>query len=256
MILVTGAGGTVGTPLIAALKAGGHRFRAAYHSPDKADQARRNGLDAVLLDFAAPETLTPALAGVDTVFLLGTGVKGQIEGETNVVMAAKAGGVKRMVKQSVWAAGDEGYPLAKMHRTIEKAMESSGIAWTFLRPNGFMQNFADDMAGSIKDKSAIFQPAADCKISHIDARDIASVAARLLTASGHEGKAYDLSGPQALSYDEAAKTLSRVLGKDVTYVALKDEDARAGMTAAGLPDFYARLSLISSAPIEPASPRA
>lgn len=95
------------------------------------------------------------------------------------------------------------------------------------------------MAGSIKAKGAIYQPAADAKISHIDVRDIANVAARALTTSGHEGKSYELSGPQALSYSDAANALSRVLGKEVAYVALTDDAARAGMIGAGMPDFYA-----------------
>ncbi|MBC8036300.1 MAG: SDR family oxidoreductase [Rhizobiales bacterium] len=239
MILVTGAGGNVGTALVEAMKARGHKFRAGHHSSEKAAKARRDGYDVVQLDFAAPQTLAPAFAGVETLFLLGTGVRGQIEQETNVVNAAKAVGVKRLVKQSVWGAAREQYSLAKMHRAIERAVEASGIAWTFLRPNGFMQNFADDMAGPIKEKGAIFQPAGDAKISHIDVRDIARVAERVLTTPGHEGKAYELSGPEALSYDDAAGILSRVLGKKVTYTALTDEAARAGMRAAGLPDFYA-----------------
>jgi len=238
MILVTGASGTVGSVLVEALVAGGHAFRAAYHSPEKAEKARSEGVDAVLLDFAAPETLPPGLAGIETVFLLGTGVRGQIEGETNVVKAAKAAGVKRLVKQSVWRAADEGYALAKMHRAIERAVEVSGMAWTFLRPNGFMQNFAQDMAESIKTEGAMSLPAADTRISHIDVRDIARVAARVLTEPGHEGKAYELSGPEALAYGDAADILSRVLGKKITYTALTDEGARAAMPGAGLPDFY------------------
>lgn len=136
MILVTGAGGTVGTALTEVLKAEGHRFRAAYHSPDKAEKAKSKGYDAVQLDFAAPETLRRALAGVETVFLLGTGIRGQVEGETNVVNAAKAAGAKKLVKLSAWGAADEQFSLAKMHRTIECTIEASGLAWTFLRPNG------------------------------------------------------------------------------------------------------------------------
>lgn len=239
MILVTGASGTVGTLLVEALKAGGHRFRAAYHSPDKTEKAKNSGIEAVRLDFAAPETLPPALAGVDSVFLLGTGVRGQIEGETNVVDSAKAAGVKKLVKLSAWGAAGGQFALAKMHRTIERAVEASGLAWTFLRPNGFMQNFANHMAGTIKAKGMIFQPAADTRISQIDARDIASVAARVLTSPGHDGKAYELSGPEELSYEDAANILSRVLGKKITYTALTDDAARAGMLAAGMPDFYA-----------------
>lgn len=109
MILVTGAGGTVGTALLEELRAAGQRPRVAYHSKEKAERAKAAGHDAVALDFGKPESLKPALAGVDTVFLLGTGGVGQTEGETNVVNAAKAAGAKKIVKLSVWGAAGEGF---------------------------------------------------------------------------------------------------------------------------------------------------
>lgn len=95
------------------------------------------------------------------------------------------------------------------------------------------------LAGSIKAQGAFYVPAGDAKVSHIDARDIARVAVKTLTTPGHEGRAYDLSGPQSLSYAEAAEILSRVLGKKVTYVAVTDDAAKAGMIAGGIPEFYA-----------------
>ena len=94
MILVTGAGGNVGRPLIEQLASAGTPARAAYHAPDKAARARAAGLDAVVVDYARPETLASALDGVEAVFLLAAGVQGQVEGETNVVRAAKAAGVR------------------------------------------------------------------------------------------------------------------------------------------------------------------
>lgn len=238
MILVTGASGTVGTALIEELKTGGHRCRAAYHSAHKAEKASAEGHDAVSLDFSEPKTLQPALAGVDTVFLLGAGAHGQAEREINVIGAAKAAGVKRLVKHSIWGAAAERFSLAKIHRQVERAVEASGIAWTFLRPNGFMQNFVHE-AATIKSQDAIYQPAGDARISHIDVRDIARVATRVLTAPGHEGKAYELSGPQALSYSEAANALSRVLDRKINYVAVSDDAARAEMLSSGMPEFYA-----------------
>ena len=183
--------------------------------------------------------MRPALAAVDAVFLLGAGIRGQAEREINVVNAAKAAGVRRLVKLSVWSAPAEQFGLVKIHRAVEREVEASGLTGTFLRSNGFMQNFAQHMAGSIKSQGAIYQPAGDAKISHIDARDVARVAARALTTRGHEAKAYELSGPQALSYDEAADILSRVLDRRISYVALSDDAAKAGMLAAGMPDFYA-----------------
>ncbi|WP_437817564.1 SDR family oxidoreductase [Sorangium sp. So ce1078] len=239
MILVTGAGGTVGTALLEELRSSGQKPRVAHRSSDKAARARAAGHDVVVLDLARPETLRPALDGVEAVFLLGAGGLGQVEGEIQVVKEARAAGAKRLVKLSVWRAAEEAFSFAKIHRPIERAVEAAGLAWTLLRPNGFMQNFVNYMAGSIKAQGAIFQPAGDAKISHIDVRDVARVAARALTTSGHEGRAYELSGPSALSYGEAADTLSRVLGKEVRYVAVSDDAAKAGMVSAGMPEFYA-----------------
>jgi len=235
MILVTGAGGTVGTALVEQLKAQRHAFRAAYHSPPKAEKAKQAGVDAVALDFGQPGSLAPALAGIDAVFLLGTGIRGQVERELNVVDAARAAGVRRLVKLSSWGAADGRFLIARFHREVESAIEASGLAWTFLRPNGFMQNFLELGIASIR---AIHLPAADARISHIDARDIARVAARVLTTSGHEGKAYELSGPHDLSYREVAGVLSRVLGTQIRYVALTDDAARAHLLATGMPDFH------------------
>lgn len=239
MILVTGAGGTVGTALVEELRPEARRLRVAHHSAAKAEKAKAAGLDAVTLDFAKPQTLPPALEGVETVFLLGTGGIGQAEGETNVVHAAKAAGVKKIVKLSVLGAAGEAFSFARIHRAVERAIEASGLAWTHLRPNGFMQNFVHYMAGSIKAQGAFYLPAGDAKVSHIDARDIARVAAKALTTSGHEGRSLDLTGPQALSYAQAAEVLSRVLGKPVSYVAVSDEAAKAAMLAGGMPEFYA-----------------
>lgn len=239
MILVTGAGGTVGTAVLAELRAAGHAPRAAYHTREKTERAKSAGHDAVTLDFGQPQTLKPALAGVETVFLLGTGGMGQTEGETNVVNAAKAAGVAKIVKLSVWGAAGEEFSFARIHRAVERVIEASGLAWTHLRPNGFMQNFVNYQAGSIKAQNAFYAPAGEARISHIDARDIGRVAAQVLTASGHESRAYELSGPQALSYADAAEILSRVVGRKVGYVAVTDEAAKAGMLAGGIPEFYA-----------------
>lgn len=130
------------------------------------------------------------------------------------------------------------------------------MAWTFLRPNGFMQNFADQMAATIKGQGAVYQPAADARISQIGARDIASFAAKVLTEPGHEGNAYDLFGPQALSYDDTARILSRQLGKDIKYIPVTDNAAREDMIGAGVPDFTPMPSSICFGPIETALPRA
>lgn len=127
------------------------------------------------------------------------------------------------MKLSVWGAADEAYSFARWHRAVEREIESSGLAWTFLRPNGFMQNLVNHMGATIKAQGAIYQATADAPMSHIDARDIGAVPARVLTEPGHDGRAYALSGPQALSYGQMAEMLSAALGRRIEYVATSDE---------------------------------
>jgi uncharacterized protein YbjT (DUF2867 family) len=239
MILVTGAGGNVGRPLIDELVSAGLPVRAAHHSADKAARARAAGLDAVEVDYARPETLAPALDGVESVFLLAAGVHGQIEGETNVVRAAKAAGVRRIVKLSVFGAAEEEFVFARTHRPVEREIEASGLAWTFLRPASFMQNFTNFMAPTIRSQHAIYTLIPDSAFNHVDTRDVARVAATVLAREGHEGQAYTLTGPRSFSYREAARAIGVVTGTPVQVVALTESDLRAGMKSHGVPDVYA-----------------
>jgi uncharacterized protein YbjT (DUF2867 family) len=239
MILVTGAGGNVGRPLVDALAAGGTPVRAAYHSADKAARAKAAGVDAVAVDYARPETLGPALDGVDSVFLLGSGAYGQTEGETNVVHAAKAAGVRRIVKLSVIGAAEEEFGFARTHRPVERAIEESGMAWTFLRPASYMQNFTNFMAPTIRSQHTIYTLIPDSRFNHVDTRDVARVAATVLTQDGHDSTAYTLTGPRSFSYREAAAMIGDITGTPVQVVALSEADSRAGMKAHGVPDYYA-----------------
>jgi len=232
MILLTGASGTVGSEAAKALSARGARFRAGYRTRPPNVPA---GGEAVQLDYEKPETLAPALRGVETLFLLSNTVAPEVD----VVRAAKEAGVKRVVKLSVLNAGQPGFVFGAWHRVAEQAVEQSGLAWTFLRPNGFMQNVINFMGQTIKAQSAFYSSAADGKVSAIDARDIGAVAARVLAEAGHEGKAYDLTGPAALGYAEIAATLSRVLGREITYVPITDEEYKRGAVGAGTPEAYA-----------------
>ncbi len=236
MIFVTGAGGNVGSELVKKLLATGVKFRARYYSESKAKEARQRGEDAVAIDFARPETLRPALRGVDKLFLISGNVPQQDQLELNVAREAKQAGVRHIVKNSVWGAGSGSFSFAKLHRPVEKAIEASAIAYTFLRPNGYMQNTHNFYAQTIREQGAFYLPVGDARISHIDVRDIAAVAAKVLTGSGHEGKAYDLSGPEALTYTQIADKLSAVLGKKVAYVDLSDADFKKAMVSAGAPE--------------------
>ena len=235
MICVTGAGGTVGREVVKQLESAKAPFRAAYFSNEKAEAARTRGIGAVIIDYNRPESLRAAFQGCDKLFLLGPNALNQSELERNAVEAAKAADVRHIVKQSVMGAVEESYSLAKVHRPVEKAIESSGLAWTFLRPNSFMQNVVTYMGETIKAEGTLYSASGKAKISHVDVRDIAAVAVKSLTEPNQEGKAYTLSGPEALTYDDLASELSKVLGRSISHVNLSPSDLRNGMLAEGMP---------------------
>jgi uncharacterized protein YbjT (DUF2867 family) len=180
----------------------------AYFSKGKADRARAIGIDAVVIDCNRPDTLEEAFGGCDRPFLHGPNVVEQTGLEFKAVEAAKASGVRHILKQPVKGAEDDSYSLAKVHRPVEKAIESSGLAWRFLRPSSFMQNVVTFMSETIRAERAFFSASEDAKISHVDVRDIAAVAIHALTGGNHDGRAYTLTGPDALSYEEIASELS------------------------------------------------
>jgi uncharacterized protein YbjT (DUF2867 family) len=236
MICVTGARGTVGREVVRQLEAAGAPFRVACFSPTSEAAARARGLDVVSIDYSRPETLRAGFDGCDVVFLLGPNLLDQTALEIAAVDAAKAAGVKRIVKQSVMGAANDDYSLAHVHRPVERALESSGLAWTFLRPNSFMQNVLTFMKPTIQAQLAFYSASGDARISHIDVRDIAAVAVRALTDAAHAGRAYTLTGPDALTYDEMAEALSTQLGRPIAHVSLAPDELKGAMLGEGMPE--------------------
>lgn len=239
MICVTGAGGTLSSEVIQHLESIGADFRGAYRRKEQVEEARKKGREAVIMDYNNMESLKSAFEGCDKIFLLGPNLPNQIELELRAVEAAKTAGVSHIVKQSVMGAMDESYSLAKIHRPVEKAIEASGLDWTFMRPNSFMQNTVTFMGHLIRTGSVFYSASENAKISHVDARDIAAIAAKALTESGHTGKAYTISGPEALTYDEIADKMTETLGRKITHVNLSPEELKAGMLAEGMPEVIA-----------------
>lgn len=139
----------------------------------------------------------------------------------------------------MWDAAGEAFSFAKMHRSVEKAIEASGLAWTHLRPTGFMQNLANYMIGTIRSRGAFYSSVGDVPIAHVDVRDIAAVAVKVLTEDGHAGKAYQLSGPAGLTYAQMAATLSDATGREIRYVNVGDADVKSALTSSGAPESYA-----------------
>jgi uncharacterized protein YbjT (DUF2867 family) len=240
-ILVTGATGTVGSEVVTQLSAKGELIiRAAARSTSDNTFKNLNRVQVVQLDYNIPESLAVAFKNVDKLFLLTPFQSNMVDLTSNLVREAKNAGVKYIVKLSVMAADAEpGITGSRLHRQAEKIIEESKIPFTFLRPNGFMQNFVNFYSHFIKTQGAFYVPAGDAKVSFVDVRDIAAVAVQALTSNDgkHEGKAYKITGGEALSYGQAAEILSKQLGKKVNYVKVSDEDARNGMKEMGMDEW-------------------
>ena len=233
-ILVTGATGNVGSQVVEQLIASGVTPRVAVRSINKAESLKKAGAEPVEMDLDRPETVQSALTGVDKVFLVSPFVPNMVELTAILIEAAKRANVQQIVKLS--ALAQPGIALSKWHEEMEKAITSSNIPFTFLRPNGFMQNFINAMAETIKSDNAFYLNAGDGKVSFVDTRDIASVAVAALITSGHEGQSYTITGAQALSHAETAAILSQVLGRTINYVDVPEDVVRQGMQGAGMPE--------------------
>ncbi|MFB9953056.1 SDR family oxidoreductase [Rhizobium puerariae] len=229
-ILVLGATGTVGTPLVKALVAKGEKMKAASRAGKPVESA-----EGVAFDFADPSTFAPAFDGVDRAYVLLPGGNVAITELLLPVIEAAAARKVKVVFQSVFGVdADDGIP----YRQVEIALEKSGTPYVVLRPNWFSDNFRTYWKAGI-DHGRIAVPAGEGKSSFIDVRDIAESAAAALTTSRFDGKAFNLTGPQALSYAEAAKIVSDAIGKPVAYEAVSDETFIGILTGAGVPNDYA-----------------
>jgi len=240
MILVTGATGLNGKELLHRLSARGVAVRALVRNSAKADAiAALPHVEIVQGDMARPETLAPALRGVDRAMLISSSDPMMLDVQTNFIDAAKKAGVRHVVKLSgIMPETDSVFRFARMHGEIEKRLEASGIAFTHLRAGEFMPAYFRQVP-MITAKGAMFLPMGDARIASIDVGDIAEIAAKVLTGPGHEGKTYPLTGPQALTMTEVAAKLSAVTGKTIHYVNVPPEDARQAQLASGMPPYLA-----------------
>jgi len=236
-ILVTGATGHVGTHLVHALTERGRTTRAFVRDAEQAVRVLGPDVELAVGNFADRGSIAQALEGIDRVFLACGNVPGQVEFECAVIDEAVAAGARHLVKLSGPRADvDSTLIFERWHGEIERHLLGSGMPAVVLRPRTYMTNLLAH-AGTIQQASQIFAAVGTAPISFVDPYDVAAVAAHVLVESDHEGRIYELSGPESLSHGQIAEELSAVLGRRIGYVDVHPEVARQAMLAEGVPEF-------------------
>lgn len=211
-ILVVGATGTVGAAVERELRAAGLPMRAGV----RRCRVGAAGADDVALDLTAPATWPGAFDGVRTMFLLRPPALGNARRDVlPAVAAAREAGVEHVVFLSLQGADRI---RVVPHHAIESWLRTSGLGWTFVRPSFFCQNLSTTHAGDVRDRSEVVVPAGNGRTAFVDALDVAAVAARALADPvAHRGKAWTVTGPDALTYSEVARLLTAELGREIRY---------------------------------------
>ncbi len=222
MDLITGASGSVGGAVLAEAAKRSDKVRAMFRSAKDA-AGLPAGTEAVIADFSDAASLAAALRGVESVFLVCAPVPDLVKLESAMIDACVRAGVRRVVLNSALGAGEYPKSFPSWHRKVEDTLKASGLRWCILRPNSFMQNILNYYAPSVRAQGAFYNALGGAKMSYLDVRDIAAVAAAALKGGVHDGKTYELNGPEALSCEAVADKISRAAGVPANYVAIPED---------------------------------
>ncbi|WP_031467902.1 SDR family oxidoreductase [Sciscionella sediminilitoris] len=237
MILVTGATGKVGAEAVRMLAARQHPTRALVRDPSRASYGDAAEVDIAVGDFDRPETLDAAMRGVDTVLLV---TPSRPDQEIAIIDSAVGNGVAHIVKiTNHKATADSPVERRRDHARIEAHLASTGLAYTLLAPNLFMQNlFA--VAPTIRQTGGFTMSAGEGRFAMVDARDVGATAAACAAAPDkHAGRTYLLTGPELIGYTEVAAELTRALGREIEYRRISPAQHREAMIEAGVPEAVA-----------------
>jgi uncharacterized protein YbjT (DUF2867 family) len=237
MILVTGASGNAGGAVINELLKTATPFRGMYRSQQDAAKAPP-GVATVVADFSSMESMNRALTGIESVYLVCSPIPALVELESSVIDACRGSGVKHLVLNSALGAADYPQSFPAWHRAVEDKLKASGLGFTILRPNSFMQNIVSYVAPSVREQGAFFAAMGDARVSYLDLRDMAAVVAWVMASpAAHLGKTYELNGPEALTYSELAQRIARVCNRQIRFVDIPEAAHRAGMMDTGMPEW-------------------
>lgn len=218
MILLTGATGKTGSATAKALNEKGITFRALIRNEEKRGDIESLGGEVVIGSIENKEAVDQSMVDVETALILLPNSENQLSLEKQLVDSAIQAGAKRVVKMSsIEATPDATSPIPKLHLESEEYIKQSGLSWTMIKPNFYMQNLLAS-AGTIKDQGKIFLPMGEGKTGMIDTTDVGKVLAKVLSEDGHESMNHEITGPEILSFNEVAEIFSKGLDKQVDYV--------------------------------------
>ncbi|MEG0487980.1 MAG: SDR family oxidoreductase [Acinetobacter sp.] len=236
-IAITGATGQLGNLVIEQLLqlTAAQNIVALVRNIDKAEHFKAQGIELREFDYDRPETLVPALLGIDKLLLISANEIGRRTPQHQAVIdAAKVAGVPYLAYTSLLRADTSPLGLAQEHRETEKLIQDSGITYTFLRNNWYSENYLAGVAHTIE-IGTLFGAAQDGRISSASRIDYAEAAAKVLTSTGHDNQIYELAGSESFSLSDLATLIGQAANKDIIYQNLSAEEYTQGLTQAGLP---------------------
>jgi uncharacterized protein YbjT (DUF2867 family) len=244
VILVIGGRSKIGAALITELLDRGEQVRALVRAGEAAGGLPADGLptavEAVAGDLADEGSLVTAMAGVEKVFLLSSPHPDAVGWHRNAVDAARRTQVQLLVRSSILGADRETpAEFISAHTSCDRYLEDSGLPYVIVRPNLFLQNVPESTISSIGESGIFYADAGQARITMVDTRDVAAVAAVALTEPGQAGAHYDVTGPEALSYADVAAKLTSALGRPVSYADAPDDAVRQALLDAGLIEWFA-----------------
>jgi len=240
MILLTGLSSTTGFRVARRLYKSGHEFTALVSDTDKYPDLKSKKVTLVKGNLSKPDSIKKAMEGVESALLISPIMSNQFKLEKNFIDAAKKAGIKHVVKYSaIGADTDSPSAILKNHGESEKYLKKSGLRYTIVRPNIFMQNFVDYYGPQIKNKKEIRLPLRNAKCGYIDVRDAARLIKKVLTSNGQKNKTYTLTGPESLSGKEIAELISDTMGKKINYVDIKLKEFKQDLMDIGFKETVA-----------------
>jgi uncharacterized protein YbjT (DUF2867 family) len=239
MILVIGGRSKVGAALIGELLGRGEQVRALVRGGEAAGHLA-TAAEVVTGDLADEGSLVTAMAGIEKVFLLSSPHPDAVGWHRNAIDAARRTQVQLLVRSSILGADrDSPAEFISAHTTCDRYLEDSGLPYVIVRPNLFLQNIPESTIPAIDASGTFYADAGEARISMVDTRDVAAVAALALTEPGYAGAHFDVTGPEALSYTDVAAKLTSVLGRRISYVSASDDAVRQALLGAGLTTWFA-----------------